>query len=270
MASRRSKDETGVSLFPFMSILACLIGILTLMISVMTQAKQMENKGRTEEETKRALLNRDLARQADDLENTLKTLDGRLLTEKATSAELAKLEDRRIVLTVKLDEIAKAREVEESDLALQKVVENLKKEIAALKDGRPPMHDRLKALQEELKARKDPKPVESVVIKPGGTGSRGAWNLFFVECNSTGIVLLTGEGTPKPIALATIDKNADYNAFLDSVKATRDSMIVFLLRKAGNESYRWAAGWAESKYGVRTGKLPVPNEGTIDLTLFRK
>jgi chaperonin cofactor prefoldin len=254
-----------------MSILACLIGILTLMISVITQAKQMERQGRTEEETKRALLNRDLTRQAEDSENTIKALDERLRKEKSTTAELAQLEDRKIVLKITFDEIAKARDAENSDLALQKQVENLKNEIAALKAGRPALEERMKTLQTELENRHNPPPpVESVVIRPGGTGRREAFNLFFVECNSTGIVLLSGDGAPKPVPLATIDKSPDYNAFLDTVKATRDSMIVFLLRKAGNESYRWGAGWAESQYSVRTGKLPVPNEGKIDLTHFQK
>jgi hypothetical protein len=40
------------------------------------------------------------------------------------------------------------------------------------------------------------------------------------------------------------------------------------VRKAGNENYLWAAGYAESKFRVRTGKLPMPNDGKIDLSLF--
>ncbi len=42
MAKRRNNSGEGVSLFPFMSILACLIGILTLMISVSMQLKQID------------------------------------------------------------------------------------------------------------------------------------------------------------------------------------------------------------------------------------
>ena len=54
-----SADPTvtkGVDLFSFMSILACLIGILTLMISVMMQAQQAEQEekaGKTKEERAR-------------------------------------------------------------------------------------------------------------------------------------------------------------------------------------------------------------------------
>ena len=51
-------------------------------------------------------------------------------------------------------------------------------------------------------------------------------------------------------------------------KKSADSMVLFLVRKAGNDAYRWAAGLAETKFDVRHGKLPVPNEGAIDLSLF--
>ena len=50
-----------------MSILACLIGILTLMISVMMQVQQMEKHGRTEEEMARATKNRDLQIQSEGI-----------------------------------------------------------------------------------------------------------------------------------------------------------------------------------------------------------
>jgi hypothetical protein len=122
----------------------------------------------------------------------------------------------------------------------------------------------------ELNERKEaPKLEESVVVRPGGSGSRQAKNVFFVECTSTGIVMHHEDGKPKTIIKGAIGTNPDYNTFLDQVKKTRDSMVLFLIRKAGNDSYRWAAGWAQSKYEVNIGKLPLPNEGKIDLSLFK-
>ena len=46
-------------------------------------------------------------------------------------------------------------------------------------------------------------------------------------------------------------------------------MVLFLIRKSGNEAYLWAAGLAETKFKVTTGKLPIPNDGEIDLSLFK-
>jgi hypothetical protein len=269
--SRRPKNTgNGVSLFPFMSILACLIGILTLMISVMMQVQQMEHEGRTEEEMERAINNRDLKKKAETLSQEIKRLDQQLNKDHASTVEMKKLSDQKIALTLKLDEIKKAKDNKNADIALQKQVENLKKEIAAIKNERPALNQKLKELQAELKARKEaPKPKESVVVQPRGVGSRGAKNIFFVECTSTGIVIISPQKPRKTISTAAIRTSGVYNSHLDKVKKTRDSMILFLIRKSGNASYLWAAGIAETKYKVTTGKLPVPNDGKIDLSLFK-
>ena len=269
--SRRPKNAgNGVSLFPFMSILACLIGILTLMISVMMQVQQMEHEGRTEEEMDRAISNRDLKKKVEILSQEIKRLDRQLNKDHASAVEMKKLSDQKIALTLKLDEIKKAKDSKDADRLLQKQVENLKKEIAAIKNERPELNRKLKELQAELKARKEmPKPKESVVVQPRGVGSRGAKNIFFVECNSTGIVIISPKKPPKTIATATIRTSGVYNSHLDKIKKTRDSMILFLIRKSGHASYLWAAGIAETKYKITTGKLPIPNDGGIDLSLFK-
>jgi chaperonin cofactor prefoldin len=270
MAKRRKNDGGGVSLFPFMSILACLIGILTLMISVSMKAKEMDQEERTEEEMARAIANRELKKKIEEVTKEKENLEDRLKEEKSTAAEMAKLEDHKIVLKTKLDEIQTAQNPDETDAALQKIIENLRQEITLLKQERPPLSKQLTALQEELKKRKEPpKVVESVIIRPGGIGSREARNLFFVECTSTGIILQSDDGLSKPISTATIETNEDFNNPLEKVKRTRDSMVLFLIRKGGNQAYLWAAGLAETKYKLNTGKLPIPNEGQIDLSLFK-
>jgi len=46
-------------------------------------------------------------------------------------------------------------------------------------------------------------------------------------------------------------------------------MVIFLLREDGLNSYNRAAGWAENRYAVRHGKLPLPGQGAVDLSLFQ-
>jgi vacuolar-type H+-ATPase subunit I/STV1 len=270
MARRRSIPEGGVSLFPFMSILACLIGILTLLISVTMQVKNMDRKeGQTEEERALAVKNRDLKLAAKRTEKEITTLDERLKKERSTVAVLEKLKDQQIVLRERLDKLKKAEEEAKSDEALQKIAENLKKEVAALKKERPPLSKRMEELQKLLKARKEaPEPPQSVQVRPGGVGLNKARNIFFVDCTSTGIVILDqGKGT-KRISKAAIPSNGDYKAFLEKVKKTRDSMVLYLVRRSGNESYLWAANEAETNFDLTTGKLPIPNDGELDLSLF--
>ena len=254
-----------------MSILACLIGILTLMISVMMQVQQMEKNGRTEEEMSRATKNRDLQIEAKKLEEQIAEMDQELTKEKSTLAAMAKIKQAKIALTLKLEELKKAKDPKMTDAQLQKQVENMKKEVKALKSERPPLAKRLKTLQDEFKARKEaPKPKESVVVQPRGVGEGGARNLFFVECNSTGIVLLDADEGPKKLSTAAIKTSGVYAKYLDRVKKTEDSMVLYLIRKSGNEAFRWAAATAELKYKLSTGKLPIPNDGEIDLSLFRR
>jgi hypothetical protein len=253
-----------------MSILACLIGILTLMISVSMQVQQMEHEGKTEEELDRAMVNRDLKKKAVKIDQEIKKFEEQLKKDHSTVAELQKIKDKRIALTMELKDLKKAKDPDNSDAALQKLLENHRKEIAELKQERPPLSKRLKELLAEIKARKEaPKPKESVVVRPRGVGQRGARHLFFVECNSTGIVIMTKGKPSKPISTAAIATSGAYHKHLDTVKKTRDSMVLFLVRKSGNTAYRWAAGMAETKYKVTTGKLPIPNDGKIDLTLFK-
>lgn len=252
-----------------MSILACLIGILTLLISVTMQVKNMDRKGQTEEERARAVENRDLKVDKKKVEEELNKLEERLKKERSTVAEMEKLKDRQIVLKVKLEELAKAKDDTRSDAELQKITENLKREIVALKKERPPLNKQLEDLKKQLKERKEaPEPPKSVQVQPGGIGLNKARNIFFVEANSTGIVLMEEGKAGKRISMGAIPTNGEYKKFLEMVKKTRDSMVLFLVRRSGNEAYLWAASEAETKFKLTTGKLPIPNDGKIDLSLF--
>ena len=269
MARRKPIADNGVSLFPFMSILACLIGILTLMISVISRAKEEQREGWTEEQRELAEANRDLRLELKKLEKQLAEKDKQLERDQKDASELKKLKDRQIVLRKQLDELSKAKDPDKTDEELQKIVENLKTELEALKKEKPPLEKRLAELQKQLKERKEaPEPPKSVQVRPGGTSLNAARNIFFVECNETGITILEKGKDPVKVSKGAIQTNGAFKNFLQKVKGTRDSMVLFLIRRSGNESYLWAVAEAETKYQVRTGKLPVPNDGELDLSLF--
>jgi hypothetical protein len=270
MGKRQSSDDEGVDLFPFMSILACLIGILTLMISVMSQVKEMEDRNKlTPEEYDLAVVYRDLKIEIEKLRKLVAEMDKRIQSEDTTLAELEKLKESRLNLQNKLDELEKDWDPTQTDEDLQKIIELLRGEVKAINNERPVLDKRLAELKNELKNRKEaPKPEQSVLVRPGGIGSRAATNLFFVECNSTGIVMHERDVKPITVPKAAIPSSEEYHKFLTRAKKTRDSMVLFLVRKAGNENYLWAAGVAESEFRLRTGKLPMPNDGKIDLSLF--
>ena len=91
-----------------------------------------------------------------------------------------------------------------------------------------------------------------------------------MECNSTGIVIREKDKEPVTISTAAIAESVEFAEFCSKAATIKDTQIVFLMRKAGNASYRWAAGIAQTTYGLNVGKLPIPNDGEIDLSLFYK
>jgi hypothetical protein len=273
MAKRASNAGGGVSLFPFLSVLACLIGILTLMISVTIAVKSLETAGRDKDELARAKENQALLARQRNLQKELAALKTTVKTHHAAAVELQELEDRRIVLRRKLDEqSALLKPPAPTDKALQKLVETVVDTIEALRKERPTLEKKLADLKAELERRKikpdrEPPPI---LVRPGGTGSANIALVSFVECDSTGIVIHRRNGPRTNVSLAAIGTDPAFNKFLEEAKGQRGSMILFLLRDTGNPAYVRAAGWAEHQFQLRTGKLPLPGKGEVDLSLFFK
>lgn len=86
-----------------MSILACLIGILTLMISVSMKANQAKQEGKTEEEMARAVANRDLRKKAEHARKEAAKLEERLVKEKSTAVMETNEEYNNLLEEVKRD-----------------------------------------------------------------------------------------------------------------------------------------------------------------------
>lgn len=270
--SRRASNAGGggVSLFPFLSILACLIGILTLLIRIISDVKEQEHRQRDKGELARAERMVGLESELKNLRRESAAVKKTLAQRNAASVELDALEDKRIILRRQLTEID-AQAPKDGDAAMQKELERLIEQIASLKRERPALEQRLAALRAELERRKI-KPSDQpppVVIQPGGSGLYRNAKVFFVECDASGITLLDLNGKKTPVSLATIDTDRNYSAMLNQVKSHPNGYVLFLIRSSGHEAWRAAAALAESQFGVVTGKLPVPTNGEIDLGRFK-
>lgn len=273
MARRVSNAGGGVSLFPFLSILACLIGILTLMISVTIVVKSSGPTDRDKEELRRAREYQTLLDRQRKVQKEIADLKNQLKSRNATALQLQELDERRIVLRRQLDDQKEPlKKAAETNKALQKLIENLITETEALRRERPALEKQLAELKAELARRKikpDNKPVPVRVI-PGGSGTAKPGQVFFVECDSTGIIIHRSSGEKSNVSSAAIGTNPDYNRFLQEAVDRRNAMVLFLIRDTGAPAYRKAAGWAESQFKLRTGKLPLPGKGEADLSLFFK
>lgn len=269
--SRRNSSAAGagVSLFPFLSILACLIGILTMMIKIISDIKAQETAGRDENEMARAKQFQQIQVEIKNQQKELQRVKAVLKERNAALVELSELENKRIILRKKLDDTK--TKPKESDEALQKLLEQIIDQIAALKKERPALEKELAALKAELEKRKikpDTKP-QPVRINPAGSITPNT-DVLFVECNANGVVILDKAGNKTPISAATIETDGKLAAAFNRTKSSREHLVLFLIRTDGNATFRKAAVLAENKYTLRTGKLPIPTQGEIDLTLFFK
>ncbi len=260
-------------LIPFLDILCSLIGILILIIVVLCVANTQQSKGRTPEEVA-------TARKFDELSKQRKSLEMDCIRMNSKIAELELLKTDSIEKQTRLTELKKRLNLTGEEATankaeaakIQKQIEDLLPQIEALVRQMPAIQKEIEELNKQLAIRNkkpDEKPVP-VVIQPSGTGQGGQKKLFFVE-TSNGTITLRKDLTDKQnIGTGALVTDKSYNDFLSQVKSTPNAMLIFLMRQDGDASYNLAAGIAQSKYAILTGKLPIPGAGEVDLRMFYK
>lgn len=205
MAKRRKKDDLKVSLFPFLSILACVLGILTLMITAIVIA-QIDPEA-VNEKIEDAL--------SEDQEFQQKLA--------AQRVEIEKL--RQEVEQVRRSP-AKPIDPARKDLLLQQIkqtetqakqAEDLRKDIQETTKKRDDAKAKVASVstslanaQDEWDQKKDPSKFATMVVKPSGSGAGGELEPTFVECREEGIVAYGKDGKPAfKVKKAEIAKHQD-------------------------------------------------------------
>ncbi|MFV0443021.1 MAG: hypothetical protein ACK5Q5_05585 [Planctomycetaceae bacterium] len=269
LVARRSSSGAEMSLFPFMSILVCLIGSLTLMIALLmaTQVNSEQSDKTVERYQKFTELQADIAFQKGELDSIQSLMkDASHLSDEARKAlaEIAALEKEQQKHLERVDaNSGYAKMLAESN--------SLRKRISELQQDPKELQKQIDDLEKEVK-RRNAGPEEAVVqIRPGGSGV--GIDPTFVECTATGLVV-HGTGEPQQIRSGDITKDGgDFFKLLDSVAGKKNGQIIFLLRPDGVNSYNSARNFARTSYTdngyARNGKLPVPSQGNLDLSVFR-
>ena len=266
MAKRRG-DSPGISLFPFLSILACVIGVLTLMIAAMTLSQVAVDRKDQDDEQAQKRLDEYRAAQARAQKATeeIDSLQARLDEAQAMADELEKLRrevQARGEAAAKAAAAAKAQRDQREALLAQ--AQQLQKEAAAKQAEQEQIQKEILSLKAELAQRKDVQ--EGVVqVHPGGTGTdiQGC----FIECAASHLVIHEGE----PVVVKRDEMSQDQRllALLDRIAKQPDHAVIFLVRSDAVYTYQLAANLARSRY-ARHGKLPIHREGKLDLSLFKK
>ena len=266
MARRRKSSAMQVSLFPFLSILACVIGTLTLMITALALGQMDEDEIRRieayyEQQVQRVARQEELTEQIAADREALARVEAGLAGAEAMGERVAKL-------TAQLRSIEARRKEALADqteaVRLQASAEQMKRRIDDLTRDLDRVRKEIAELQSELAKRKRPPPEAVVTIQPGGSGQ--GLDPSFVECRRREAVIHSGK-TPKRIPGGDLKTDPALGALLGSVAGSRNGVVVFLVRSDGLDTYRQARDLA--RYArARNGKLPVIGQGRIDLSVF--
>jgi hypothetical protein len=254
VAARRDR-ELASSLFPFLSVLACVIGTLTLLIAALATNQVVEGlQARSADappppglETRRA---------------AVRALQARLERARTVEAERAALEARLrtvgIAPSESPDEAARHLADRLASAGLARRLETLRRESRDLAEA-------LAGMERALARPRQRDDRRAIRIHPQGRGA--ALRPFFVECRAEG-VRIYHEGLDDSLFLdrKTRHGQSQFEVFLRRVRAIPSHTVVFLIRPDGVETYDWA-NEAATNGSVRHAKLPLPGHGEIEFAL---
>jgi|GEM_PF-838698 len=294
--ARRQKKKQEISLFPFLDILACVIGNLILIITAVVLesvdsekiAEQFQTEAIQQQTEENLETIRKLEESLEKLRQDSISSDSRVqkAQQQLVDAERAQREAKGRLLNVPPpppppDDEDKA-ELKKRELEIQEIIAEMKRIEAKIAD-------------------KKKRPDQTISVLYENKGRGGIRRPFFVEATKDALVLLPNEldyknlfDTEKPVKIpvAKIGSDKSFKKLLDYVlthlgktgllRRKRDTIITFLVRPEGVNSYR-AAKKVVDQYektnekrlvvGILpngapildglSGKAPLPGEGKI-------
>ncbi len=260
--ARRSRVET--SLFPFMSVLACTIGALVVLLAVLSLSSLGAGPGRPLEAAGGA--------------SPARIEVGAAMLEK----QRAEREARRLALARaeqawrKVDDALVARGLEPglSAFEIDRITDRATRSRAAEKRRADLEAERRRLVEQQgsiettiatLESRRETLPI---LIDP--TGLSRAWRPFFIEADAGGATAYRASDdfsyfVPRD-ELAT---SGDFGRYLRRVRAEPGALIVVLVRPDGLSTTARIQRIAREA-GIRVARLPLPGTGELDFRLLRR
>lgn len=266
MPAKKNAEAPGLSLFPFLSILACLSGALVIIISALsamqaskTKSDAIQDNALAEDYMKLQSENKELLKLVETVEQT-----------KRYQRQLIVLQEQNVAILNILKGRSTASVV---NAALQRAVENLVAQIEEIKLDQEVEQKKIVALKKEIASRDiDPENLRPINVKPAGSGVVGNRRLYVLEASGGLLIAHRHKEAPLEISQGSIGLDTKYNEFLRGAAMNRtvgsDGLMLFLVRPDGYGSYTRGAGWAEQKFQLKTVKVPIPAKGRIDLAQF--
>ena len=267
--AKSKKAEIEISLFPFLSILACVIGILVLILCtvVISQidpegVEEVKKQNEENQQRKEKLDKLEIARL--ELEKKLKEVEARLNKKVDFTADLKKTQQTLAQLNKEL-ESKKNKSSEVSKLSKELVLKIKQKEtlLASMKE-KEKLHKALMAAIEKEKERIHSK----LKLESTGSGFLASFSPIYVDCTQKGISVVTDSKTLE-IPRGSIPKQKEWVALMKKTAASKKGIFVFLVRPNYEAvSNYWYAKSICEKNGAKTSKIPLNSK--LPLTLSNK
>lgn len=270
--ARRAKDSGGsVNLFPFLSILICIIGCLTLIIVVINLIAMNKEEGKTPEEVERArefvMLKKEQEKERKELDKLRQLIEN--LIQK--NRDLIAVRDKLVMLKKLLDNQEEVDKSREELIAKFNLLQDTNKKLVSDEKF---LQEEIKKKEEELAKRAEPPKPAELQVRP--SGSSGATRPFFAEISDRGVYLhrsLSAE--PAMIPVASLNQSEDFINLLKTIASGSQNRLIFLVRgapgavKTLNEASAVVVGFNRANgTQIIPGRLPLPGEGKVDLQLF--
>ena len=271
--AKRKDNGMSVNLFPFLSILVCIIGCLTMIIVVINISQMNKAEGRTPDEVLRAEAWMAIKKKKE--EETIEYDKLRNLIEEM-------IQKNRDTLA-KQDKLSRLKEMKENQEEIVETRNELIAKINALQAAikeldveYPILAKKIEELLAELKKRDLPPDPPRLRVRPSGTGTTRF--PYFVEA-ANGALMIHKSLTEEPVTvpLAALNQNEEFVNLLKIVSGKELNRLIFMVRgdKESAKAYRAAASVisafnSENDVRITPGRLPLPAKGKVDLTPFAR
>lgn len=257
MARHRRGQDKPIELFPFLAILACVIGVLTLVIAGLSLGElEIDMSG-----VEFARLQGERVQDLQMIEGIERKGEGvriRHAQVKHLRREILQREEDAVKAERLQQELAELQTRHDQALAtrneLQGGIERLQRELASVEGE-------LRGVRQKLRDR---------VVEVQGPRARSGQRRLrprFVECRTHEAVLDPDRPVSSRCTVMAdmLDTSAEYRRLWRDIQRTSGGIVIFLVREGGVDTYRAAIEELEDPK-VQYGALPVPSARRIDFS----
>ncbi len=265
------RDELRVSLFPFMSVLACTIGALTLLLASLSLSAVAppEADGAADEPSQTAGRSSSGSIGGPPTAGHSESAPGAKPAEERAIARLEALW-RRVDAALRAGEGERAISLGDLErrLAAGDQTRRLEADLKALTEAERALARKGEGVEASIAVLESRRETLPILIDP--TGLSRHLEPWFVECDAGGVTAYrVSDGLSHFVPRSALDGSGDFARYLRRLKVSPGALLVLLVRPDGLATAALASRMAEAA-GVRSAQLPLPGQGDLDWSLLRR